>query len=75
MVMTATQLRKDIYKVIDRVARTGIPVEVTRKGVSVRLVSSQKRSRLANLKKRNIFLVPPEDLVDIHWADAWKPYI
>jgi prevent-host-death family protein len=75
MIMTATQLRKDIYKVIDRVVETGVPVEVTRKGGTVRVVPVQKRSKLANLKKRNIFLVPPEDLVDIGWEDSWKPFI
>ncbi|NTV28557.1 MAG: type II toxin-antitoxin system Phd/YefM family antitoxin [Candidatus Omnitrophica bacterium] len=32
MIMTATQLRKQIYTVIDQVNRTGVPVEITRKG-------------------------------------------
>ncbi len=75
MIMTATKLRKQIYTVIDRVARTGVPVEITRKGQSVLLVPSKKHSKLANLKKRNIFKCPPEELVHMDWSKEWKPFI
>lgn len=75
MTITATQFRKNIYKVIDRVARTGRPVTVTRKGQSVLLVPVEKRSRLAHLKKRDVIRCAPETLVHMDWSKEWTPFI
>ena len=75
MTITATQLRKNIYKVIDRVAATGTPVTVTRKGQSVLLVPLQKPSRMARLKKRNVMKCAPETLVHMDWSKEWTPFI
>lgn len=75
MIMTATELRKKIYSVIDQVAKTGVPVDVTRKGQTVRIIPTKKFSRLANLKRRNIFKCDPEEIVHMDWSNEWKPYI
>jgi len=75
MTITATQLRKNIYQVIDRVALTGVAVEITRKGQSVLLVPSKARSKLSNLKKRSVLKCPPEDIIHTDWSSEWKPFI
>ena len=75
MTITATQLRKNIYKVIDRVAATGVPVTVTRKGQCVLLVPFKNRSRMSRLKKRDVIKCLPEALVHMDWSKAWKPFI
>ena len=37
MVVTASKLRENIYKILDEIVETGVPVEVTRKGVKLRI--------------------------------------
>lgn len=75
MTMTATQFRKDLYRVFDHVARTGIPARVIRKGQEFSIVPQKKRSKLDNLKKRPVIVGDPEKLIHTDWTKAWKPYI
>ena len=73
--MTATHLRKHIYRVIDQVTRTGAPVEITCRGAVVMIVPKVTSSRTSRLKKRAILKCRPEELVDISWEASWKPFI
>jgi len=73
MALTASALRQNIYKTLDRILETGVPVEVVRKNRRVRIVPVEKKSRLANLKKRAIMKCDPEKLVHIDWSGQWKP--
>ena len=75
MTITATQLRKDIYRIIDRVSRTGAPITVTRKGQSIMLMPARPVARLARLKKRDIFTCDSETIVHLDWPKEWKPSI
>jgi hypothetical protein len=70
MVLTASALRRDIYRTLDRVAESGIPVEVLHKKRRVRIVPVERKSRLANLRKRSIMRCAPEELVHIDWSGA-----
>jgi len=76
MAMSATQLRANVYKVLDEAIATGQPVEIERKGVVLQLVPPPK--------KKNIFKFPPEpsciigdpeDIVHIDWSEYWNPDI
>ncbi len=75
MTVTATHLRKNIYKIFDQVIASGIPLRVTRKGKTLTLVPPKKTSKLANLKKRKCIKGDPEDLVHMDWSKEWKPFI
>ena len=75
MTITATQLRKDIYHIIDRVARTGSPVTVTCKGQAVVLFPAKNSGRLARLKKRAVINGDPHKLIHMDWSGTWKPSI
>jgi prevent-host-death family protein len=75
MTITATQFRKDIYRIIDRVAKTGSPVTVTRKGQSIVLFPAKPVSRMSRLKKRQIFNCDPEEIIHSDWSNEWKPSI
>jgi prevent-host-death family protein len=70
MTITASKLRENIYKILDQVAETGVPVEVVRKGVKLRIAPEEKRSKLANLKKRKDLLVSDEELLNARWEDS-----
>ena len=73
MSIAASALRQNIYRILDRVAETGIPEEINRRGHLLRIVSTHKKSKLANAKKRPIIKGDPEDLVHADWSDLWRP--
>jgi hypothetical protein len=73
MAITPSYLRQNIYRILDRVAETGIPEEINRRGHLLRIVSTQKKNKLANAKKRPIIKSDPEDLVHVDWTDLWRP--
>jgi hypothetical protein len=57
--------------VIDEAIRTGIPVEIERKGHRLKIVPEAAKSKLDNLKRHDCILGDPDDLVDIEVA-AWQ---
>ena len=72
MRITASQLRQDIYRILDRVIETGEAVEIERKGKVLRIVAPAARRNLDLLPKRPHFIVgDPEDLVSIDWSEEW----
>jgi len=71
MRVTASKLRENVYRILDDVVETGLPVEVVRKGVVVRIVAEKPVSKLARLKKRNVFAGNPEDIIGMDWSKEW----
>jgi hypothetical protein len=70
--MTATELRKDIYKVLDEVLETGNPLEVTRGSRTLMIVpAGGRRLRLADLPRREALICTPDELVETSWD--WTP--
>jgi len=72
MIFTASSLRKNIYKILDKISETGIPVEIERKGKRLKIIATGEVKKLSNLKKRKIFNGSPEELVHIDWSSEWK---
>ncbi|MCB1032814.1 MAG: type II toxin-antitoxin system Phd/YefM family antitoxin [Acidobacteria bacterium] len=73
MALSASRLREDIYRILDRVAETGIPVEVKRRGKMLKIIAVEAPSKLANLEVRPEFLVgDPEEIVHLDWSSEWK---
>lgn len=73
MAISASVLRQNIYKTLDRVLETGIPVEIERKNRRLRIVPLEKKTKLSNLKKRTVINGDPEAIVHIDWSGEWKP--
>lgn len=72
--ITASKLRQDIYRLLDEVLETGIPLEIQRKGQRLRLAPIEPRSKLDRLELRpDFFKGDPEDLVHLDWSNEWKP--
>jgi hypothetical protein len=71
MPITASKLREDVYRILDEVIETGLPVEVLRKGTVLKIVPEKPVSKLARLKKRNIFVGNPEDIIGMDWSREW----
>lgn len=67
-------LRADLYKIIDRVLETGVPVEVVRRGRRVRIVPDTPHDKLARISEQPDLLTgDPDDLVHMDWSDQWRP--
>ena len=63
--LSLTSLRSQLYKVVDKVIETGIPAEIERNGVKVKIVLEQKKSKLANLKTHDCIVGNPDDLINL----------
>jgi hypothetical protein len=73
MPVKPSQLRENIYRILDQVLDTGIPVEIERHGKLLRIVPVEARSKLDNLKPRPYLLSDPEDLIHLDWSGEWQP--
>jgi hypothetical protein len=66
--VTPTELRSNIYNLLDEVLRTGIPLEINKGDRKLRIVPVEKPNKLQNLVSRpNVIKGDPDDLVDISW--------
>ena len=72
MSITATTLRQNVYQILDEVIETGKPVEVVRKGAVVRLVPQKKVSKLSRLKRRNLYIGDPDEIIGMDWSKEWS---
>jgi hypothetical protein len=72
MPITASKLRENVYRILDEAIETGRPVQVVRKGVTLTIVPPGKISKLANLKKRKLFVGNVEDIIGMDWSHEWS---
>jgi prevent-host-death family protein len=72
MSITATALRQNVYQILDEVIETGKPIEVVRKGAVVRLVPQKKVSKLSRLKRRNLYIGDPDEIIGMDWSKEWS---
>ena len=73
MRLTASRLRQDIYRILDEVLESGVPVEIERRGEILKIVPPEGRSKLDSLQPRDYINTDPEDMVHIDWSETWHP--
>lgn len=74
MAVTASELRANIYRLLDQALETGRPIEVERKGQILRIMPPAQVSKLSRLSLRKEFIRgDAEDLVHMDWSSEWKP--
>ena len=73
MSVKPSQLREDIYRILDQVLETGVPVEIERRGKLLKIVAVEARGKLDNLKARPYLLMEPDELVHLDWSEEWRP--
>ena len=72
--LTASRLRENVYRILDEVLETGVPVEIERRGKILKIVPGEPRDKLDNLQPRPDFLLcDPEELVHLDWSGEWRP--
>ncbi|MGI8648411.1 MAG: type II toxin-antitoxin system Phd/YefM family antitoxin [Acidimicrobiales bacterium] len=74
MAITASQLRQNVYRLLDEVISSGIPLEIERNNRRLRIVSLEAPSKLARLKSHTGAIAgDPENLVSSDWSAEWRP--
>lgn len=74
MSISASKLRENIYRLLDEVLETGIPLEVERNGRKLTIAPEDPPSRLGTLTRRpDVVVGDPEDLVHVDWSSEWRP--
>ena len=70
----ATDLRRDIYRILDEVLATGRAVEIERKGKRLRIVPAFTKKRTERLEPiADLIVGDPASLEHIDWSAEWKP--
>lgn len=73
MAIKASALRENIYRILDEVLETGVPIEIERRGKILQISTTETRSKLDNLRPRPYLLTNPEELVHLDWSEEWRP--
>lgn len=74
MAVSASQLRQDIYRLLDYVLETGVPLEIERRGKRLWIVPADRRSKLDRVVGRPDFIVgDPDEIVHVDWSGQWQP--
>jgi len=74
MVHNATDLRRNIYKILDRVLETGLAVEIVRNGRRLRIVPLDPRPVTERLRPIPSLIVgDPAAFEHVDWSSEWKP--
>lgn len=68
--VTPTELRTNIYHLLDEVLATGIPIEIKKGNKRLRIVAVEQVDKFQNLVARpHVILGDPEELVSINWEN------
>jgi antitoxin (DNA-binding transcriptional repressor) of toxin-antitoxin stability system len=74
MKLSASKLRENVYRILDQVLATGEPVDIERKGKILRIVPTERSSKLGRLKPRKRYLkADPQSIVHLDWSGEWRP--
>ena len=69
----ATDLRKDIYKILDRVLETGVPAEIERNGRLLRIVPVEAQLPMDRLRPiPGLIVGDPASLEHVDWSGEWQ---
>lgn len=74
MAITASQLRQDVYRLLDQVLSTGRPLEIERNGQLLRISAATAGSRLDRIRVQpDLISGDPGDLTSLDWSTDWRP--
>ncbi len=66
--VTATELRANVYQLLDEVLHNGLPIEVKRGDRRLRIVPIEETDKLQRLVYRpEVIRGDPEDLILLNW--------
>ena len=72
--ITATELRRNVYRILDEVLDSGAPRYISRRGKLLVLVeATPSRPRFGSGPQRQTATVSIDELAAISWEHAWEP--
>jgi hypothetical protein len=72
-ILSPTFLRANLYRLLDEVLETGVPIEIDRDGRHLRIVPVEPANRFTALAPEPDYLPgDPEDIVQLDWSDEWR---
>ncbi|MCK5196712.1 MAG: hypothetical protein KAR21_00090 [Spirochaetales bacterium] len=74
--MKTTELRKNIFSILDKVLDEGKPVEIERRNRTLMIIADNPPSRIERLKRKKrkkSFIGNSDEIMTIDWAAEWKP--
>ena len=72
--ITPTELRANIYRLLDQLLDSGVPLEINRRGQTIRISVEPPRGKLERLEPHpEVIKGDPEELVHLDWSSEWKP--
>ena len=72
MPIKATQLRRNLYQLLDKVLRDGQPLEIERAGQILQIIPAKKRCKFEMLEDRKAINGDPESLLGLDWSEYWS---
>ena len=72
MTITATKLRQNLYRILDEIIDSGIPVRINRKGEILKIIPEKKKSKFERLTEHITIVGDPESIIGISFDDEWK---
>jgi hypothetical protein len=72
MAISSTRLRQNLYNILDQVIDTGVPVEIERKGHTLRIVPERRPPKWERLEPHKAVRGDPDDLVHVDWSSEWR---
>lgn len=73
MAISASELRQNVYRLLDAVLENGVPLEVERGGRRLRIMAVDGPRKTARLTPHPGTIVgDPEDLVHLDWSAEWR---
>lgn len=72
MTVNASNLRKNIYRLLDHVLETGEAIEINRKGRRLKIIAEDQPSKLSRLTRHNCLQCDPEEIVHLDWSKEWN---
>ena len=71
-----SNIQREILRLLDKVIKTGVPVEIERKGKRLIISPAEKHRNLDCLEEHPGFIVGnPDELVHVDWSAEWKPQL
>lgn len=66
--ITVTELRANIYNLLEEILATGVPLEINKGGRKLHIIPAARTNKLQNLVRRpEIIQGDPDDLVSMQW--------
>lgn len=72
MIVAATKLRQNLYRILDEILDSGIPVKINRKGEILMIIPEKKKSKLERLTEHNTIVGDPDSIIKISFDNEWK---